>query len=64
MARPTLFFFPPPLSARKVLVLLWKCLEENPGFMPFVLKHCDVCELVVPLCFFLFEGRKDPARVS
>ena len=45
-------------------MLLWKCLEENPGFMPFVLKHCDVCELVVPLCFFLFEGRKDPARVS
>ena len=50
---------------QEVLVLLWKLLEENEGFMPYVLKHCDVSrQLVVPLCYLLFEARRDPARVG
>ena len=27
-------------------------------------RHCDVTELLVPLCYFLIEGRKDPARLG
>jgi len=38
---------------QELLILLWKCLEENPHFMPFILKHCDVTQLLVPVCFFL-----------
>lgn len=32
---------------QELLVLLWKCLEEIPRFMPFILKHCDVTEILV-----------------
>jgi len=32
---------------QELLVLLWKCLEEIPSFMPFILKHCDVTEILV-----------------
>jgi hypothetical protein len=61
-----------PHSATKIsidqelMVLLWKCLEEIPAFVPFILKEnlCDVNELVVPVCFFLLEGRKDPAKLG
>ena len=43
------------------VLLLWKFLEENEGFMAHVLKHCDVSQLVVPICT-LFEARKDVPR--
>jgi hypothetical protein len=49
---------------QEVLVLLWKFLEENEGFMAHVLKHCDVSQLVVPICYFMFEARKDVAKVG
>jgi len=49
---------------QELLVLLWKFLEENEGFMPYVLKHCDVTSLVVPIAYFMFEARKDAARVG
>jgi len=49
---------------QELLILLWKCLEENPKFMPYVLKQCDVNELLVPICFFLLESRKDPAKLG
>lgn len=32
---------------QELLVLLWKCLEEIPRFMPFILKHCDITEILV-----------------
>ena len=32
--------------------------------MPYILKHCNVTELVVPICYFMTEGRKDPAKVG
>ena len=49
---------------QELLVLLWKCLEENPKFMPYVLRHCDVNELLRPVCYFLVEGRKSPNKVG
>ena len=49
---------------QELLVLLWKCLEEMPKFMPYILKHCDITEIVVPICYFMAEGRKDPAKVG
>lgn len=51
---------------QELMVLLWKCLEENPAFMPFILKEskCNVNELVVPICFFLLDGRQDPAKLG
>ena len=32
--------------------------------MPYVLRHCDVTELLVPLCYFMLSGRKDHSRVG
>lgn len=32
---------------QEVLVLLWKLLEENPVFMQYVLKNCDINEVLV-----------------
>lgn len=49
---------------QELLILLWKCLEENPNFMPFILKHCDVTQILVPICYFLLESRKDPAKLG
>lgn len=46
------------------MVLLWKCLEEIPSFMPYVLRHCDITELLVPLCFFMIDGRKDTRKIG
>jgi hypothetical protein len=49
---------------QELLVLLWKCLEEIPRFLPYVLRHCEVTQLLVPLCYLMVEGRRDPARVG
>lgn len=49
---------------QEVLVLLWKLLEENAGFMPYVLRHCDVTRLAVPVCFLQYQARRDPAKVG
>ena len=46
----------------EVLVLLWKFLEENPLFLNYVLTSCDPNELVVPLCFLMFEARDDDSK--
>jgi hypothetical protein len=32
---------------QELLVLFWKCLEEIPAFMPYVLRQCDVRILCV-----------------
>lgn len=32
--------------------------------MPFVSRHCDVTEVLLPICYFLVEGRKDPSKVG
>jgi len=49
---------------QELLILFWKCLEEVPTFMPYILKHCDITEIFVPICYFLLEGRKDPSKVG
>jgi len=49
---------------QEVLVLLWKLLELNDAFAKHVLVECDVCRLVVPVCFLAHQGRKDPSRVG
>lgn len=46
------------------MVLLWKCIEENPKFLSYSMKHCDITELVVPICFFMIDGRKDPSKLG
>eukprot|EP01035_Chromulina_nebulosa_P018871 gene18871-24658_t len=44
---------------QELLILLWKCLEEIPKFMSFVLRNCDVNELVEPICYFMIEGERN-----
>lgn len=49
---------------QELLILFWKCLEEMPKFLPYIMNHCDVTEIFVPICYFMLEGRKDPAKVG
>lgn len=49
---------------QELLVLLWKCLEEIPRFLPYILRHCEVTQLLVPICYFMLQGRRDPARIG
>jgi len=49
---------------QEILILLWKVLEENPLFMNHVLTQCDVTEIVVPICFLMYQARRDPAQIG
>mmetsp|Transcript_7900 Transcript_7900/g.11282 ORF Transcript_7900/g.11282 Transcript_7900/m.11282 type:complete len:871 (-) Transcript_7900:36-2648(-) len=49
---------------QEVLILFWKMLEENPIFMSHILTECDITEIVVPVCYLLYQSRKDPAQVG
>mmetsp|Transcript_24944 Transcript_24944/g.36879 ORF Transcript_24944/g.36879 Transcript_24944/m.36879 type:complete len:782 (-) Transcript_24944:138-2483(-) len=49
---------------QELLVLLWKFLEENPMFMNHVLTKCNVNELIVPICFLMYQSRRDPAQIG
>jgi hypothetical protein len=49
---------------QELLILFWKCLEEMPRFLPYIMKHCDVTEIFVPICYFMLEGRKDPSKLG
>jgi len=49
---------------QELLVLLWKMLEENPFFMKHILTKCDVNELITPICFLMYQSRKDPVQVG
>jgi len=49
---------------QELLVLLWKLLEENPLFMNHLLTQCDVNEIIVPICFLMYQSRRDPARIG
>jgi len=49
---------------QETLVLLWKLLEENPLFLSHILNQCDVTEAVVPICYLMFEARKDPGQIG
>uniref|UniRef100_A0A7S1C0L8 Dymeclin n=1 Tax=Corethron hystrix TaxID=216773 RepID=A0A7S1C0L8_9STRA len=49
---------------QELLVLLWKMLEENPMFMNHILTQCDVNEILVPVCYLMFQSRRDPAQIG
>lgn len=49
---------------QELLVLLWKMLEENPLFMTHILTQCDVNEIIVPICYLMYQSRRDPAHIG
>jgi hypothetical protein len=49
---------------QEAIILLWKLLDLHPAFTPFILRNFDVAQLVVPLLFFINEGRKDSAKAG
>ena len=49
---------------QELLILFWKCIEEIPKFMPYILRQNDICEILAPICYFMVEGRKDPGKVG
>ena len=49
---------------QELLVLFWKLLEENPLFSTHILTQCDVNDVVTPICYLMYESRKDPARIG
>lgn len=48
----------------ELLIFLWKCMEEIPVFLPYILDNCDITEILTPLMYFMIEGRKDHNRVG
>lgn len=51
-------------SHQELLVLLWKLLDENRAFMTYILKYQDITLLLMPLAYFMFVGRNDPAKIG
>jgi hypothetical protein len=49
---------------QETIILLWKVLDLHSGFAPFILRNFDVSQLVIPLIFFINEGRKDSAKAG
>jgi hypothetical protein len=49
---------------QETIILLWKLLSLHAGFTPFILRTFDVAQLVIPLVFFINEGRKDTAKTG
>jgi hypothetical protein len=49
---------------QEILVLFWKMLDENPLFMNHVLTKCDITKIVVPICYILYQSRKDVTRIG
>mmetsp|Transcript_17460 Transcript_17460/g.25220 ORF Transcript_17460/g.25220 Transcript_17460/m.25220 type:complete len:781 (-) Transcript_17460:88-2430(-) len=49
---------------QELLVLLWKFLEENPMFMNHVLTQENVNQLIVPICYLMYQSRRDPAQIG
>jgi hypothetical protein len=45
-------------------VLLYKFIEEIPRFFPYVIKSCPLVDLVVPICFYMLEGRAHTAKLG
>mmetsp|Transcript_7122 Transcript_7122/g.14897 ORF Transcript_7122/g.14897 Transcript_7122/m.14897 type:complete len:865 (+) Transcript_7122:177-2771(+) len=49
---------------QELLVLFWKLLEENPLFTNHILTQCDTNEVIVPICYLMYQSRRDPARIG
>lgn len=50
--------------AQELLLLLWKCIEECPAFVPHVFRECDVTELLLPICYLMLSGRRDGSQTG
>lgn len=49
---------------QEILIFFWKLLEENPVFMSHILTQCDVTEIIVPICFLMYQSRNDPTQIG
>lgn len=48
----------------EIMVLMWKMLEENPAFLPYICKECDLLELVEPVLFHMHLSSQDNSKVG
>lgn len=49
---------------QELLVLLWKILEENPIFMSHILTKCNINQVIVPICYLMYQSRRDPSQIG
>eukprot|EP00802_Teleaulax_amphioxeia_P007698 Tamp_07705.p1 GENE.Tamp_07705~~Tamp_07705.p1 ORF type:complete len:632 (+),score=163.56 Tamp_07705:441-2336(+) len=49
---------------QELLILFWKLIDENKEFLSYILRAGDINELVVPMLYFMYEGRKDPSKIG
>eukprot|EP00285_Hemiselmis_virescens_P014139 CAMPEP_0173379844 /NCGR_PEP_ID=MMETSP1356-20130122/2652_1 /TAXON_ID=77927 ORGANISM="Hemiselmis virescens, Strain PCC157" /NCGR_SAMPLE_ID=MMETSP1356 /ASSEMBLY_ACC=CAM_ASM_000847 /LENGTH=563 /DNA_ID=CAMNT_0014333261 /DNA_START=61 /DNA_END=1749 /DNA_ORIENTATION=+ len=49
---------------QELLIVLWKLIDENKDFLAYILRACDVNEIVVPVLVAMFEARKDPSKIG
>lgn len=49
---------------QEILVLFWKLLDENPLFLNHILTKCDISKIVTPVCYILYQSRKDVSRIG
>jgi hypothetical protein len=49
---------------QELLILFWKMIDENKDFLSYILRAGDINELVVPMLYFMYEGRKDPSKLG
>ena len=50
---------------QELLVLLWKCLEDNIHFREYcVVEQKRACDLIFPILFLMCQGRLDPTKVG
>ncbi|KAJ1489412.1 Dymeclin, partial [Baffinella frigidus] len=49
---------------QELLILFWKLIDDNKDFLSYILRAGDINELVVPMLYFMYEGRKDPSKLG
>ncbi|XP_053679691.1 protein HID1 [Anopheles nili] len=49
---------------QELLVFFWKICDYNKKFLYFVLKSCDVLDILVPILYHLNDSRADQSRVG
>ena len=47
---------------REMLVLFWKLILNNRGFFEYILREEDLTQVVVPIMYFILDGRKDESK--
>ena len=50
----------------ELVVLLWKCLDKDPNFLPHILapEHCDILHLLTPLLHYVYDARLDHSKLG